>query len=426
MELAIYQANDKYLVLSPTNVDWFVTNTEGITLVKHYLRCFSNPKGTLNIEQLSINKETRGNTSCLRILEILEQWNYRDKHSKNRESTIQRPILKTVYLNLTNRCNLSCKYCFAAERKPNSKELTFLQYKQLITEINAMCGRPPNLVFTGGEPLLSSFALNLARFAKDKGNEIALLTNGTLINQSNAEKIARLFYLVKISLDGTTLEVHERHRGAGSFFGAKNAIDLLKKYDANLEIASTITSVSIDEVSLLAKEYGRLVKFAPFFPNVGRGRENSDFCISGIEYYKALISDERINPLGKNSIDLLEMKKHRCSRCAMGHEQISIDSDGSVYPCQLLHTKDFFAGSIFETPIKEIYYNSSVLTNIRKVDVDNIEGCSTCDFRYLCAGGCRGRAYWDSGSVNVAGKFCDYEINALLDGMFRACERPLV
>ena len=143
--------------------------------------------------------------------------------------------------------------------------------------------------------------------------------------------------------------------------------------------------------------------------------------ISGIEYYEALTSENSINPLGRTSIELNKMRGHKIRRCAMGNEQISIGANGNVYPCHLLHVKEFFSGNIREKSIAEIYNHSPILVRIRELTVDNVSGCNSCDFRYMCGGGCRGRAYWDSGSVYKAGNFCDYEINAILDGLFKSC-----
>jgi radical SAM protein with 4Fe4S-binding SPASM domain len=89
----------------------------------------------------------------------------------------------------------------------------------------------------------------------------------------------------------------------------------------------------------------------------------------------------------------------------------------------LLHEKKFFAGNVRETPIAQIYDESDVLKYVRKLNVESVSGCKKCSVRYLCAGACRGRAYLDSGSLKVSGKFCDYEFNSIIDGLFKNCRK---
>jgi sulfatase maturation enzyme AslB (radical SAM superfamily) len=49
--------------------------------------------------------------------------------------------------------------------------------------------------------------------------------------------------------------------------------------------------------------------------------------------------------------------------------------------------------------------------------VDNIAGCAECFLKYVCGGACRARAFHECGDITQAGKFCEYEKSAYVDGL---------
>lgn len=101
----------------------------------------------------------------------------------------------------------------------------------------------------------------------------------------------------------------------------------------------------------------------------------------------------------------------------MGDGEISISATGDVYPCQLLHDEKFYAGNIREKSIVEIYNTSKNLKYCKDLTVNEIEGCKTCAFKYICGGACRARSFFEVGDIAKSGDFCVYEKSALLDGI---------
>jgi radical SAM protein with 4Fe4S-binding SPASM domain len=74
--------------------------------------------------------------------------------------------------------------------------------------------------------------------------------------------------------------------------------------------------------------------------------------------------------------------------CIAGLSYCRIYPEGEVTPCPYLPIK---LGNIRETPFKEIWENSEVLTSMR--DFENLKGrCGVCEYKAKC-GGCRARAY---------------------------------
>ena len=55
----------------------------------------------------------------------------------------------SLYLEMTNDCNLNCKYCYIHDKKFNSKVLSV---GDIVSAINYIY--PSKIIITGGEPLL--------------------------------------------------------------------------------------------------------------------------------------------------------------------------------------------------------------------------------------------------------------------------------
>jgi MoaA/NifB/PqqE/SkfB family radical SAM enzyme len=109
----------------------------------------------------------------------------------------------TVYLHVTKAYNLRCAYCYFSAGEPNiEKELSTEAMLSVLEDVLLLS--PRRVVFTGGEPLLRKDILKLAQLFKNMGDGIHLCmtTNGTLINEENAENLVKTFDEIRISSDG--------------------------------------------------------------------------------------------------------------------------------------------------------------------------------------------------------------------------------
>lgn len=327
----------------------------------------------------------------------------------------QWPVLGSVHLQLTNQCNLHCSYCYAQSGRP-SEVLSAQELESIARQVQAIAPRV-EYVLSGGEPLLHPQALEFAERVKAAGNVVHLLTNATLIGEENVERIARAADLVKISLDGSSEEVHGLTRGRNNFDRVVRAIDLLLRRNANVAVAMTVTRSNQGDIAAMVERFGSRLALQPLF-KAGRGKQEDQLVLTGLEYYRALAAVEGVAPMGGVSQKLMALRGRGVRRCAFAQREISISETGEVYPCQMLHAEEFRAGSIRQQPLAEIYYQSPVFQRLRRIDVDSIGRCSVCAFRYLCGGACRARDFYEVGSVEEVGEFCAYEREALLTGLF--------
>lgn len=330
----------------------------------------------------------------------------------------ERQRLSSVQLSISSRCNLNCKYCYATDRRENRfPKMTLDDYKRVVDDI---LDYSPGTEFsiTGGEPLLNPDVYDIAAYIRSKDAGVDLLTNATLLDESNVQRIADVFDKVTVSLDGSTEEKHDRFRGRGAHAKTMHALRLMDNYLVPYSLAMTVNRLNIDDVEAMAQRYGDKLGFAPLFPAGNAKKGPEDISISGLEYFNALKQTAGVRPLGycESTLDA-SIEQRRC-KCAVGGAEISISETGDVYPCQLLHYPQFLMGNIHVGKVSDFHRNSDVSSLCSKMVVDNIEGCKSCFLRYVCGGACRARAFHECGNIMTSGLFCEYEKAAFVDGIF--------
>ena len=400
---------DKYIFINPNKPCWIVTNQLGKIILSLFDgRLCRDEIIKIATEGIGVSKQEVITEFCNKVIMSGLLENIPPNPKQHRYN------LSSVHLSLSDHCNLNCSYCYARERKEHQvKSLTYEDYTRTIDDILTISN---DVVFTltGGEPLLNKKCFEIAQYIKSKNQKVYLLTNGTLITENNILFIKELFDLVTISIDGPNERIHSLTRGSGNYKNVIRAIELLEDNSVEFTLSMTVTKLNIDYVEEMALKYGGKLNFAPYFPISG---EVSNLAISGLEYYEALKKAYGVNPLGYCESSLNYAMSSPCHKCAIGDGEFSISATGDVYPCQLLHTDNFFAGNIHEQSIIDIYNNSDIIKKCALLDVDTMDGCKDCSIKYICGGACRARSYYGCKDINSSSDFCDYEKSAYYDGI---------
>jgi len=163
-----------------------------------------------------------------------------------------------VIWNLTRRCNLTCKHCYAiaADRHFPGE----LSQEQLLTTMDDLRDfGVPVLILSGGEPLLHPDIWTLSERARAMGFYVALSTNGVPIDASVADRIAAIGYdYVGISLDGIGATHDKFRRRIGAFDASLNAVRLCVERGIKVGLRFTLTQDNEDEfpqlLSLMRRE----------------------------------------------------------------------------------------------------------------------------------------------------------------------------
>ena len=148
-------------------------------------------------------------------------------------------------LGITDDCMLRCKMCHKWEQDIfiNQTDLnqapTVEQYRQFLQQLKELVSKDFVVNFGGGEALLYKDIYEIIKIADDLGMRTNLNSNGWLINEEVAKKIAASgLKSIKLSLDSLNPKIHDYMRGVeGVYSQVMIAIDNLDKFAPDLEIS---------------------------------------------------------------------------------------------------------------------------------------------------------------------------------------------
>ena len=150
-----------------------------------------------------------------------------------------------VLIDITNRCNQQCPYCFAsaeesASSEPNLSELS----RKLDLLLDPGEERSFNLQLSGGEPTVREDLPEIISMAKGKGFPyIQINTNGKRIGREKgyADQLKEAgASVIFLQFDGTTDEIYQALRGEPLFETKKKAIENCRKAGLPVTIVPTI------------------------------------------------------------------------------------------------------------------------------------------------------------------------------------------
>ncbi len=132
---------------------------------------------------------------------------------KFKKHQILEPLFFTFYNTL--KCNFSCSYCDFANNKKVEDSFPELDTQETMILLKIIKDACPNIYFTGGEPLLRSDIVNVAKFCNQIGfKSISINTNMSLIHK----RIEILDYITNLvaSLDVVDEQECAKYLGVSS------------------------------------------------------------------------------------------------------------------------------------------------------------------------------------------------------------------
>lgn len=340
-----------------------------------------------------------------------------------------------VIWNLIRRCNLTCKHCYALSADHDyAGELSTAEVFKVMDDLKAY--RVPVLILSGGEPLLRPDLFEIAARAKAMGFYVGLSSNGTLIDEAMAERVAKVgFDYVGISIDGQR-DTHDRFRRlAGAFDRSLAALRHLRGHGVKLGLRYTMTALNAHDLpallALMREE--RIPKF--YFSHLnyaGRGNIHrakdaqfaatrdaldllfdtawADACAGGGEEFVTGNNDADgpwlLHWLARRQPGMLTrwgegLRQHLMAwgGNASGVNVANIDNLGQVHPDTMWwhHT----LGQVRERPFSAIWADTSdPLMAGLKASPRPVQGrCAACAHLAICGGNTRVRAQQTTGNA---------------------------
>jgi uncharacterized radical SAM superfamily Fe-S cluster-containing enzyme len=154
-----------------------------------------------------------------------------------------RPVGSRLWLYANFDCNLHCDYCCVrSSPKVPRRELGLARVQRITGEAPELGVK--EIFVTGGEPfLLENIGEILVCCAAAAPTTV--LTNGMLFAGRRVESLAALprdRIVLQISLDSATPELHDLHRGRGSWARAREGIQRARAQGFRVRLAATVST----------------------------------------------------------------------------------------------------------------------------------------------------------------------------------------
>lgn len=303
-----------------------------------------------------------------------------------------------IMIEIEEKCNLDCRFCFNknsfAKKGRNIKnELTISLVKKIIQDIAQ--ANIPIVRFTGGEPLLNKNIFKVSNYAKKKGLETRLNTNGLLITSKViARKISSHFDNVLISFQLDEILKNKKIRDKKI-----RAIKLLKEAKVKkLRVDTVITKKMIYNFTKIYRFIKSINadKWELNRPILNREIEDGLDSESIKELVEKLISIKRktgethyiINALPFCAYDPVKVQAIAVGAYACdGHERFVIDPRGFAKPIYYMDKNIGDPQDILSC------WNHPFMKKMRNLEYVPNE-CRNCIYLDKCRGGCRFSAHF--------------------------------
>ena len=334
--------------------------------------------------------------------------------------------LRAVFIDLTNRCNLNCKYCFnygALQLPPLHLDIGLIE-KALDSKLAESVN---NWFLSGGEPFLYPHLFETLKLFRERGIGPKIATNGIKLTPEMLDTLAGYGVpSVQFSLDTFKPELHANLKGSQPQDHATILRNL--EYAVNSPLRVVVSSVLTEANKREIKE---IMKFCfesgadsyTLYPNVPSEDLHKDLIVPFPEIlelidelfsaYISLSSTKVIDitvPCFSNSSvytkwkDILALRLHYCAAAQFA---LKITSDGRVSACICQDGDPFIIGDLRKDGLDDIWVSEKA-QEFRSL-YEKIPECSLCSRKEICRGGCRNNAsLFGSQGIYSLDPYCQY------------------
>lgn len=281
---------------------------------------------------------------------------YSEKTGLHRRQREHRPgQLRTVAIDVTNRCNLTCPHCYAAPFR-DKPEMPIDRLCRAIGELRELGAY--HLVLQGGEAVMAPDRLEAVIAASiPEETYINVVSNGSLMTRERIRWLKSLQVdKICFSLDSGFEEEHDRNRMPGAYRKVLEAIDTTVE-EGLLAAVSTVIRTG----TLASESFRRLYAYATakkvrldlqMAMPVGRWHGLTEYMITPEDAaaIKTLYEQSPILPNGQRLINRDIFNFGGRDHCPAGNKFLAITAGGDILPCNFVQ---FSIGRVGEVSIRE-------------------------------------------------------------------------
>ena len=312
-------------------------------------------------------------------------------------------VLPLLVFFPTSRCNSRCISC-DWWKQSGADDLSIEEIRGLARELPALGTRV--VVFSGGEPLLRPEVFDAAEAFTAEGIALHLLTSGVLLERF-ADRVARLFARVCVSLDAADERLYERIRGVNALATLARGVARLRCVGPGIPVTARATlhranfrelprlidrakAIGLDGISFLpadvsSRAFGR--ERVPDAAALALTRDEirefeqlveRTVAAYGPDFESGFVSEspDRLRRLPRYYAALRGEAPFPRVACSAPWVSVVVEADGAVRPC-FFHDP---VGNIRQTPIASI-----VGANLRRFRAELDVGANPVCMRCVCS-----------------------------------------
>lgn len=319
--------------------------------------------------------------------------------------------IQILYLIVTTKCNLGCKYCYIENNVCNNFREEFMttevakgaidKYVNYLKEHDL---KKAEVILYGGEPLVNWITVKwiieyINSFKMDI--EISIVSNATLMDDETIQFMNNNHVKIGISLDGPK-EINDinriyRNNNKSVYDRVFKTIQLLREQSVEFGLSITISEDFIDNKERVL-EWLKTIPVDGIFYNlyhysiddgtwVEHYKKSSEFLIDS---FKELIEFRQlVEGRQYRKYESLLESKFMFSDCAsIGCNQVTIRPNGDISICHCYSkTNKYIIGNINNLDFEQIVKSKEAQFWRYRSPIFN-EKCLDCEGLFICGGGC--------------------------------------
>jgi len=303
--------------------------------------------------------------------------------SSNQIQLTQHYTVSVLTLNMTYACNFACEYCFEGESTRSYSSMNESTAElAIVWFLNQLGDKGGKIIFTGGEPLLNFKVIKkVVHLTKCNNISYLIKTNGSLITDKVLEYLVTNDIELSLSLDGNKY-VNDKHRKQ------KNGVGSYDEIYKVLETVRTIYPAYINRIYVNAVVTNETINY------IAKSDEFlTSLSLSGYSIKPVMHQDLNLDKIGIEEYVskyywpalMKQSNGTNVKICGIGHKQVCVDWDGTIYPCyRLCGQKEYIIGSIYDE--NSYLQKNPQLEKIYQRESSN--QCENCYAKTVCVSGC--------------------------------------
>ena len=334
-----------------------------------------------------------------------------------------------IYISLSDHCNLNCIYCFNKEyrkKRLDMKKNRILDKNKIIKILEEFKGiGGSGVVFTGGEPTLNKDLIDLCTEAKKLEIEPHFITNGTVLNKIDLEKLLESVKSFGISLDSIVQEEINLLWNTSSINVENDLLSALerineiaRKKEISITFMPIVSAVNMESMPKLVSKVKEKLSNCQIkwqltqYSEIEDKKINELLAITEEEYRKCISSSlnkayiEEESKVTKMTIEEKEKLENKINAYSFSESgkllpptapklltcapSFLVTNNGDVYPCQGFEKEKYLLGNVWEESLSHLYNKDEFKEVRKKITVNLIQRCSECELRFVCTNKCGG------------------------------------